>query len=571
LAPAIVPFPFPLAFAPVCALPPPQSFAKLSNGFSEETAMNTKPFYGVSAATQRPTFRYSNFINQSPRPPILAAWILPLLLLTLPVAVEAQFTFTTNNGAITITKYTGPGGDVTIPGTTNGYPVTSVGDSAFANSASLTSIIMPDTVTNIGIFAFQYCTRLGTVSIPSGVNSIAGGAFDNCVSLTNVTMPMNLRSIDIVAFRQCYSLASVVVPDNVTNIGDSVFLSCMNLKNVMIGSNLLSIGSSAFLSCTSLTNITIPNSVSDIGNFTFGACAGLTSVTIPASVTNIGPQSAFPSCRSLRAISVDALNPSYCSLDGILFNKSQTALLQYPSGKTGSAYTIPNTVTNIAYDAFYACGALTSVVIPGSVTSIGSFAFGVSGLTNINIPASVNSLGTYAFYWCTSLTSTTIPNGVTSVPDGAFDSCFSLTNVTIPNSVTSIGVAAFYNCVSLTGIYLEGVPPSFGPYVFDGDNNATVYYLPGTTGWGTTFDGLPTALWIPHVLTSDASFGVRTNQFGFNITWASGMTVVVEACTNLVDSTWYPLQTNTLTGASSYFSDPQWTNYPARFYRLRSP
>jgi hypothetical protein len=90
-------------------------------------------------------------------------------------------------------------------------------------------------------------------------------------------------------------------------------------------------------------------------------------------------------------------------------------------------------------------------------------------------------------------------------------------------------------------------------------------------GWGSTFDGVPTALWQPQVQTSDDSFGVRTNQFGFNMTWASGQVVVVEAATNLVSPTWLPLQTNTLTAGASYFSDPQWTNYPNRFYRLRSP
>ena len=100
----------------------------------------------------------------------------------------------------------------------------------------------------------------------------------------------------------------------------------------------------------------------------------------------------------------------------------------------------------------------------------------------------------------------------------------------------------------------------------------TVYYLPGTTGWGTTFGGRPTVLWNPQVQTSDASFGVRTNRFGFTITWASEqLVIVVEACTNLANPVWSPVGTNTLTGGSSYFSDPQWTNYPARFYRLRSP
>jgi hypothetical protein len=77
-------------------------------------------------------------------------------------------------------------------------------------------------------------------------------------------------------------------------------------------------------------------------------------------------------------------------------------------------------------------------------------------------------------------------------------------------------------------------------------------------------------LWLPQVQTSGTSFGVQTNQFGFNITWANGETVVIEACTDLSNPAWQPVQTNTLTDGSSYFGDPQWTNYPGRFYRLRS-
>jgi hypothetical protein len=107
--------------------------------------------------------------------------------------------------------------------------------------------------------------------------------------------------------------------------------------------------------------------------------------------------------------------------------------------------------------------------------------------------------------------------------------------------------------------------------VFDGDINATVYYLLGTTGWGPTLGGRPTVLWNPQVPTSDASFGVRTNGFGFTITGSSNLVIVVEVCVNLAHPIWSPVGTNTLTGGSSYFSDPKWTNYPGRFYRLRSP
>jgi hypothetical protein len=193
----------------------------------------------------------------------------------------------------------------------------------------------------------------------------------------------------------------------------------------------------------------------------------------------------------------------------------------------------------------------------------------------VSIPSTINdlpvtSIGSWAFY-STSVTNVTIPDSVTSIGDGAFAYCSSLTNVTIPNSVTSIGDWMFAFCSSLTKVYFQGNAPVADPFAFYGDCNATVYYLYETTGWVPMFDGLPTASWLPQVQTSDGSFGVQANQFGFNINWANGTVVVVEACTNLVNPVWSAVGTNTLTAGLSYFSDPQWTNYPGRFYRLRSP
>jgi hypothetical protein len=109
--------------------------------------------------------------------------------------------------------------------------------------------------------------------------------------------------------------------------------------------------------------------------------------------------------------------------------------------------------------------------------------------------------------------------------------------------------------------------------VFSGDTNATAYYLPGTTGWSSSFGGLQAMLSNsqPLIQTGDGSFGVQNNQFGFNITGTTNIPIVVEACTNLANPAWIPLQTNTLTNGSFYFSDAQWTNYPGRFYRISSP
>ena len=232
--------------------------------------------------------------------------------------------------------------------------------------------------------------------------------------------------------------------------------------------------------------MTIGNTVVNIEADAFYNFNALTSIGIPYSVTNIG-SGAFFACFGLTAITVDANNPIFSSVAGVLFDKSQTTLIEYPIGKRGNSYVIPNSVINLANDAFY-------------------------------------------------------------------------------------------YCTSLKGFYFQGNAPSANSTVFIGDSatNATIYYLPGTMGWSTTFVGLPTKLWNPQVQTMSATFGVQNNQFGFNITGTSNLVIVVESCTNVASPVWLPLSTNTLktfigTNGTSYFSDPQWANYPGRFYRLRSP
>ncbi|HEY5296544.1 MAG TPA: leucine-rich repeat domain-containing protein [Verrucomicrobiae bacterium] len=193
----------------------------------------------------------------------------------------------------------------------------------------------------------------------------------------------------------------------------------------------------------------------------------------------------------------------------------------------------------------------------------------------MTIPNGVASIGLEAFYDCINLTSIIIPNTITNIGDWAFWSCTSLTNITIPKSVISIGNFAFLYCVNMTGIYFQGNAPNVGGDVFDSDNNVTVYYLPGTMGWENFQNEYPDVsveLWFlpnPLILNFEPTFGLHSNQFGFTISWATNIAVAVEASTNLVN--WQPVQTNTLTTGSAYFSDSQWTNYSSRFYRLRSP
>jgi BspA type Leucine rich repeat region (6 copies) len=473
------------------------------------------------------------------------------------------FTWTTNyDNTITITGYTGSGGAVTIPDTITGYPVTTIGYDAFANNNNLTSVTIPDGVTSIQDYAFYSC-NLDSITIGTNVTSIGNYAFADDNYLTGVTIPDSVTNIGNYAFGGIGVLTTVTIPDSVTSIGDepnaftasqvtaftvdpsNAFYSSVGgvlfdkAKTTLveypgglggaytISNSVTSIGPYAFGNCD-LTNVTIGTNVTSIGDYAFEG-SQVTSITIPASVTNIQYQ-AFDYCLKQTSITVDTNNPAYSSVDGILFDKSQTTLIQYPADKAGASYTIP---------------------------------------------ASVTSVMEFAVSQCANLTSITIPNSVTSIQDYAFYGCTSLTNVTIGTSVTSLGSYAFFYCTKLTGVYFQGNSPipNNDTSVFYLDNTGIVYYLPGTTGWGATFGGWPTAQWYqpqPQILSSDNGLGVQSSGFGFTISWATNTSVVVEAATNLANPVWVPVSTNTLTGGTSSFSDPQWTNYPGRYYRISS-
>ncbi len=235
----------------------------------------------------------------------------------------------------------------------------------------------------------------GEITIPSTVTyngksyqvtEINNNVFENCSNLTSVTIGENVTTIGEEAFSYCNALTSLTIGENVRTIGKLAFYQCYGLTSLTIGEKVTTIGDMAFYQCKGLTSVTIPNSVATIKYGAFADCPNLSSVSIPNSVTSIGG-AVFWNCTSLTSINVNDDNTAYSSVNGVLFNKDKTTLVQYPKGKADTDYTIPNSVTTIGADALSRCTGLTSVTIPNSVTSIGDWAFtdcfNLSSLTSL--------------------------------------------------------------------------------------------------------------------------------------------------------------------------------------------
>jgi hypothetical protein len=212
--------------------------------------------------------------------------------------------------------------------------------------------------------------------------------------------------------------------------------------------------------------------------------------------------------------------------------------------------TMGNSVTNIGEEAFQYCFGLTNVVIPDGVTTIGS--------------------NTFSF--CSGLTSVTISSGVTNIGEGAFQYCGNLTNLIIGSGVSSIGGSAFLNCGSLESVFFLGNPPATGAHAFDKEAYyITCYYLPGATGWSSDFLNHPVLQWNPVIETGGTNFGVRDNQFGFNIAGAADIPIVVEACSNLANPVWTPIQSLKVTNKLVHFSESFQAESSGRFYSIGMP
>ena len=443
--------------------------------------------------------------------------------------------------------------------------MTIIGGSAFSGCSFLTSVTINSDVIVSKDYSYSsnishiFGSQVTEYIIGDGVRGIGECAFDDCSSLTSVTIPNSVTSIGEAAFSGCSSLTSVILPNSVTSIGEWAFNRCSSLTSVTIPNSVKSIGGCAFNGCSSLTSVTIPNSVKSIGGCAFNGCSSLTSVTIPNSVKSIGDD-AFSWCSSLASITCEAENPPTIGSDAF-YNVSKSIPVYVPCGCVGAynaksgwedftniqeplaEYSIEvdvndNIMGTAKVDINNACGAQISakpnfgyhfvqwsdgntnnprsLVLTQDTILTAEFALTQSGQCGDNlywelIDDTLHITGTGAMYdytydapWKRSIKALCIGESVTSIGEFAFSGCSSLTSVIIPNSVTSIGDDAFSGCYSLP---VEDTLRYADTYLVEAvDKTLSTCSIKEGTKWvgNNAFDGCGklTSVTIPNSVTS---------------------------------------------------------------------
>lgn len=408
-----------------------------------------------------------------------------------------------------------------------GSGVTSIGNYAFEECHSINSVTIGKDVKSIGEGAFS--TLYGgpkSITIPVSVTSIGDYAFDGWDLITvnyggTVNQWKSMNTYDrnyYLAAAEIKCADGTVLPRGICgadltwkmNNNGTLTISGTgamfdygfheyraqwsrhvdSIKNVVIEAGVTSIGKDAFVYCDNITSVTIPASVTSIGEGAFRLCNKLSTVNYGGTANKWNAISIGDDNDNLTGANINYAGITWTYNNGTLtisgtgdvddYNNSSAPWYDHRYDTT--KIVVSNGVTGIGEGAFRYFTELTSVSLPGSLKSIGAYAFrGCSSLKSVVIPDSVTSIGEGAFYRCTALTTATVSNSVSRISYGTFMSCENLISVTIPNSVKSIGEKAFYNCGSLTDVYYKGSAAQWNAVMVGLDNdslqNANIYFV----------------------------------------------------------------------------------------------
>jgi len=386
--------------------------------------------------------------------------------LTLPVSLEYDHTnsfasFYDCSNIETI-KFTLGSGDV------SGYDYSY---SPVSYSASkLRTAILPEGLKKIPESMFNSCYNLTSLNIPGSVTAIGASAFINCSAWnSDEALPSGLKSIGNQAFYECSSLSWAwdTLPSGLTSIGSYAFQNCTGLTGALtIPAGVGNISYAAFYNCTGISKLVIGDTTTTAGASAFSMCTGIRDLTLPVSLEydHTNPFASFYDCKNIESIkftlgSGDVSGYDY-SYSPVSYSTPELTTAILPSG-----------LKKIPESMFNNCGNLTSVNIPGSVTTIGDYAFTNCSAWNSDeaLPSGLKSIGDYAFNECSSLSWTwdTLPSGLTSIGLNAFQNCTGLTGaLTIPGGVGNISQSAFYNCTGISKLVIGDTTTSAGASAF---------------------------------------------------------------------------------------------------------
>ncbi len=393
------------------------------------------------------------------------------------------------NGKTAILEYLGNEKNIDLR-TLNIGEISTIGGYAFYGK-NLESIILPESLTQIQRYAFAENTALAGITIPANVKYIAKYAFHNTGIMNLTFMGSNVSVIEQYAFAYTRKLTSVTLPAGIVKLGTYVFYrSGIESVAFAAGTTLTEIPEGAF-SGTKLSEVTIPDSVTLVNHNAFRDCTALCRLTlgagenlrlmsnvfyntslaavhIPANVEYIG-EYCFVGLRSLSAFTVDAANPYYTALGGLLYSKDERKIIAAPAGITGTLY-VPKSTEVIGFGAFE--NSLADSIVFDSASNILSFGYrafyGAKNLREVTVPATVVAIDYYAFAQCSNLETVKFEEGsrLAGIYEGAFFGCGKLKNIILADNIVEISDYAFYGCTSLTEIPVSDTSMIKGIYSY---------------------------------------------------------------------------------------------------------
>ncbi|MBQ6330303.1 MAG: leucine-rich repeat domain-containing protein, partial [Kiritimatiellae bacterium] len=323
-----------------------------------------------------------------------------------------------------------------------------INDFAFSGQPKVLSATLP-ACTALSRFLPDSLSTIREITIADGETEIVDDAFAGCTALESIHIPDTVQKIGQMAFRDCARLASVEIPPAANVVLHDAFDGCLRLREIAVDDGNASYSSEEGVlfderaqaklltrcpEAVAVKDYSIPDGVARVGDYSFLNCVGIEKVTIPATVTDMGTR-AFKNCSSLAAFDVADENPSYKSIDGVLFTKDGRSLLRFPPAKAGH-YAVPGGVETVATYAFEGCGRLSSLSFGSDVKYVEARAFdGCSFLAQAVLNDGLKRIDDYAFNACSSLAALTIPESVTSLGEGAFDGCDQLESLSVPENI----------------------------------------------------------------------------------------------------------------------------------------